>query len=95
MNFGSRRPIRKPLITTINKKKRVAWCKKYLHWTSDDWKRVLWSDESRFTIFCTDGHVKIWRNPHEAMDPSCLVPTVHSSGGGIMVWGSFSWSESY
>ncbi len=25
------------------------------------------------------------------MDPSCLVSTVQASGGGIMVWGIFSW----
>ncbi len=25
------------------------------------------------------------------MDPSCLVSTVQASGGGVMVWGIFSW----
>ncbi len=25
------------------------------------------------------------------MDPSCLVSTVQSGGGGVMVWGIFSW----
>jgi len=25
------------------------------------------------------------------MDPSCLVPTVQAAGGGVMVWGMFSW----
>jgi len=25
------------------------------------------------------------------MDPSCLVTTVQAGGGGVMVWGMFSW----
>jgi len=25
------------------------------------------------------------------MDPSCLVTTVQAAGGGVMVWGIFSW----
>ncbi len=25
------------------------------------------------------------------MDPSCLVLTVQAGGGGVMVWGIFSW----
>ncbi len=25
------------------------------------------------------------------MDPSCLVSTVQAGGGGVMVWGVFSW----
>ncbi len=25
------------------------------------------------------------------MDPSCLVSTVQAGGGGVMVWGLFSW----
>ncbi len=28
---------------------------------------------------------------NESMDPSCLVSTVQAAGGGVMVWGVFSW----
>uniref|UniRef100_A0A8C6ULW3 Uncharacterized protein n=1 Tax=Neogobius melanostomus TaxID=47308 RepID=A0A8C6ULW3_9GOBI len=33
----------------------------------------------------------IWRKQNENMDPSCLVTTVQAGGGGVMVWGMFSW----
>ncbi len=36
------------------------------------------------------GGVRIWREEHESMDPSCLVSMVQA-GGGVMVWGIFSW----
>ncbi len=35
--------------------------------------------------------IRIWRKEHESMDPSCLVSTVQAGGGGVMVWGIFSW----
>ena len=31
----------------------------------DFWKRVLWSDESKFNLFGTDGKVMVWREPRE------------------------------
>jgi len=39
----------------------------------------------------SDGRVRIWRKHNENMDPSCLVTTVQADGGGVMVWGMFSW----
>ncbi len=44
--------------------------------------------------FCcvhSDGRVRTRRKEHESMDPSCLVSTVQTGGGGVMVWGVFYW----
>ncbi len=50
------------------------------------------SDESRFLLRHSDGRVRIWRKERDSMDPSCLVSTVHAGGGGgVIVWGIFSW----
>ncbi len=54
-------------------------------------KNVAWSDESRFLLRHSDGRVRIWCKEHETMDPFCLVSTVQAGGGGVMVWGIFSW----
>ncbi len=35
--------------------------------------------------------MRIWRNEHENIDPSCLVSMVQAGGGGVMVCGIFSW----
>ncbi len=60
-------------------------------WTIEDWKNVVWSDESRFLLQHSDGRFRIWRKEHESMDPSCLVSTVQAGGDGVMVWGIFYW----
>jgi len=54
-------------------------------------KTVAWSDESRFLLRHSDGRVRIRHKENENMDPSCLVTTVQAGGGGVMVWGMFSW----
>lgn len=83
---------RKPLVSQMNRRKRLQFAKAHKNWTVEDWKRVMWSDESRFTLFQSDGRIRVRREPHEAMDPSCMVPTVQASGGSVMLWGCFTWS---
>lgn len=39
------RAVNSPLLTPKHAKKRLAWARAYQHWTVDDWKRVIWSDE--------------------------------------------------
>ena len=41
---------KKPLLRMNKKKKRIVWAKKHKEWTLNQWKSVLWSDESKFEI---------------------------------------------
>lgn len=93
MGFRSRRPTRVPLLTPRHKALRLAWARQHRHWTVDDWKNVAWSDESRYQLYRADGRVRVWRQPHESMDPSCQQGTVQAGGGSVMVWGVCSWRD--
>lgn len=90
-NIYGRAAISKPLITDANAKLRKKWCRDHKTWTIDDWKNVVWSDESSFTLFPTNGRVYVWRTPKEAYDPDCLLPTVKHGGGSVMIWAAISW----
>ena len=52
---------------------------------------MVFSDESRFSLFHNDGRVGVWRTAGERYHPDCLSPTVKYGGGSVMVWGCFSW----
>ncbi len=91
MGSSSRRPHRVSLLSAKNKKQRLQFTPDHQNWTIEDWKNVAWSEESRFLLRHSEGRVRIWRKEHESMDPSCLVSTVQAGGGGVMVWGIFSW----
>ncbi len=90
MDYSSRRLQRVPLLSAKNRKQRLQYVQAHQNWTIEDWKNVAWSDESRFLLRHSDGRVRIFHKEHESMDPSCLVSMVRA-GGGVMVWGIFSW----
>ena len=43
-----RRPLKKPLVRPVMRQKRLAFCQKYKEWTPEQWRRVMFSDESMF-----------------------------------------------
>jgi hypothetical protein len=53
--------------------------------------RVIWPDESSFTLFPTSGRVYVWRTPKEAYSPESRVSTVKHGGDSVTVWAAISW----
>ena len=41
---------KKPFVSPANRRKRVEFARRYRHLTVEQWKKVLWSDESPFVI---------------------------------------------
>ncbi|CAD6189904.1 unnamed protein product [Caenorhabditis auriculariae] len=87
-----RRPVKKPLISEKNRAGRVKWAKEHLNWTRQDWNKILWSDESKFLLFGSDGIQWVRRPIGSRYHPKYQLPTVKHGGGSCMVWGAFSGS---
>ncbi|GFW70644.1 transposable element Tcb1 transposase [Trichonephila clavipes] len=83
-NLYGRVGIRKPLVTARHALQQRQWCRTHRQWTPQQWQQVIWSDESKFTLFQTTGRVYVWRTPKEAFAPECVVPTVKHGGGSLM-----------
>ncbi len=91
MGYSSRRPHRVPLLSAKNRKRRRQFAKAHQNWTIKDWKNVAWSDESRFLRWHSDGRVRIWQKNMKTWIHPALSQRFRPGGGGVMVWGIFSW----
>ena len=75
MGLRSRRPVRMPMMTPVHCRKRLQWARKRRNWTLEQWKKVAWSEESRFLLDHVDGRVRVHRLPGEVMAPGCTGKT--------------------
>ena len=80
-----------PKETRLSKKHRKArldWSRAHRNWGTEEWSKVLFSDESSFALFPgKEGWVR--RREGEVLSDACLIPTVKHGGGHLMVWGAF------
>ena len=81
---------KEPYVNKVNRGKRIAFAKTYREKPPGFWDNILWSDESKFNLFGSDGKVMVWRMPKEEFDPKCTVPTVKHAGKNVKCWGCFS-----
>ena len=82
----SYKPAKKPKLSPKNIADRLAFCNKYQAWTLEQWKQVMFSDESQisqFYAFCR--HVR--RPPNKRNSPRYIIPTVKNAAK-VMVWGA-------
>ena len=89
LKLPCRRAAQKPLLTDKMRKQRLDFCRRHEHWTSEDWRRVVFSDESAFKTMAK--RQKLVRRPSGAdrFDSRYTVKTVKFPAG-VMVWGCFS-----
>ncbi|KAG1606138.1 hypothetical protein G6F46_013133 [Rhizopus delemar] len=78
---------KKPLLTAQHKKARLAWAKKHQYWTIHDWRRVIFSDETKINIWGSDGCKYYWKRKGDRLQPHHIEVTVKHGGDGIMLWG--------
>ena len=60
-----------------------------MNWSVDDWRRVVWSDESRFTVDGNDGGARVLRKAGERYENRHVKPTTKWGNGSVMIWSCF------
>jgi len=90
LGLYGRRPACKPYVSEKNRKTRLEFAKEHLNWTVKEWSNVIWTDESKFNLYGSDGIQYIRRPIAKRFDPQYMKPTVKHGGGNVMVWGAFS-----
>lgn len=83
--------VKRPALKMKQKGARRRFTIKYREWTLEDWKRVVFSDESKFNRICSDGMQYFWDDRPEPLSPRKVAGTVKFGGGNVKVWSCFSW----
>jgi len=78
---------KKPFLSSDKKKKCLEWAEAHKHWTADNWKTVIFSDESKFNLLGSDGCCYYWRKPGQEFDERYVRKEIKHGGGNVMVWG--------
>ena len=71
------------------KKQRLAFAKMYVHWTTDEWKKVMFSDESNFQVFRMGSTTVPRPRTSDRFERRYTVPTVKHPES-VILWGRFS-----
>ena len=58
---------KKPFLSIMYRKKCLSFALKYKEWTIEDWKRVIWSDETKINRIASDGRQWVWKKTGEGM----------------------------
>jgi transposase len=92
LGYGSYKPTYKPGLTESAKAIRWKWCKEHENWTLEDWKNVIWSDETSVTMGGQRGRLRIWRTTSEAYNLHCIKRR-WKGFKEFMFWGCFSYDK--
>ena len=80
---------KKLLLTDRHKKACFEFAKKYKNWNYDDWYKVVWSDESKFNLFKSDGREYYWKWLGELLKDQHVKGIIKFGEREIFIWGYF------
>ncbi|GFV96465.1 transposable element Tc1 transposase [Trichonephila clavipes] len=64
--LSARRPVRCVPLTPAHQRRRSLWCREHRNWRDKEWGRVLFTDESRFSLSSDSHRILIWRERGKA-----------------------------
>lgn len=83
------KPGRRPFVNASQAQRRMQWAKDHRGWTVNDWKNVLWTDETVIEIRDNAPQYVRVVDGHELTPAHFVRTTKHPTS--VMIWGCFSW----
>ncbi|GFX42632.1 transposable element Tcb2 transposase [Trichonephila clavipes] len=83
----ARRPVRCVSLTPAHRRRRSLWCREHRNWRDNEWGRVLFTDESRFSLSSDSHRILIWRERGSHNHLSNIIERDRYGGRGVLVWG--------
>ncbi|GFX76729.1 transposable element Tc1 transposase [Trichonephila clavipes] len=82
----ARRPVRCVPLTPAHRRRRSLWCREHRNRRDNEWGRVLFTDESRFSLSSDSHRILIWRERGSRNHPSNIIERDRYGGRGVLVW---------
>ncbi|GFT15424.1 transposable element Tc1 transposase [Trichonephila clavipes] len=80
----ARRPVRCVPLTPAHRRRRSLWCREHRNWRDNEWGRVLFTDESRFSLSSDSHRILIWREQGSRNHPSNIIERDRYGGRGVL-----------
>lgn len=81
----ARKPVRCIPLQPRHRRERLRWSQEHVGWDHQNWSRVMFSDESRFSLTSDSGHQLLWRECGKRYAPQ-FVSERDRYAPGVMVW---------
>src|SRR5215471_5552324 len=84
---------KKPFLSKKHRKARMDFALAHQDWTVEDWKKVVWSDETKINRLESDGRKWVWKKAGEGLSDRLVKGTnlKKFGGGSLMMWGCMTW----
>ena len=79
-----------PLLTLKQRRARLAWARDHASWSVQNWRHVLWSDESGRHLGVLSKKPRVWRRPDERLAYNMIHPTHTANCSYVGYWGAIS-----
>ncbi|GFV70090.1 transposable element Tcb2 transposase [Trichonephila clavipes] len=83
----ARRPVRCVPLTPAHRRRRSLWCREHRNWRDNEWRRVFFTDESRFSLSSDSHRILIWRERGSRNHPSNIIERDRYGSRGVLFWG--------
>ncbi|GFY20224.1 transposable element Tcb2 transposase [Trichonephila clavipes] len=83
----ARRPVWCVPLTPAHRRRRSLWCREHRNWRDNEWGRVLFTEDSRFSLSSDSHRILIWREGGSRNHSSNIIERDRYGGHGVLVWG--------
>jgi transposase len=90
--YGKRKPTMKPGLTDAMKAARLGFALQHEHWQLEDWKNVIWTDETSIVLRHRRGSTRVWRKASQQYDAT-VIRARFKRASEFMFWGCFSYDR--
>ena len=82
---------KRPLLQKYHIKEWLHFAECHKEWTLEDWKKILWSDETKINRIGSDERKYVWKDAGEGLSERTVEGTLKFGGGNVMLWGCMGW----